>query len=180
MTKKRRPRKPLTILALTFMAALSACGGGKGSAATPGPTDQDKVAQLEASGALPRLERLPMLEGVDVNANGVRDDIESHILRKYSDSSQQRAAMQTARAFQAMLLVDKNDAIALEAVSEAMSRTVVCSISAFPVAGREGDAMFDELRSLTTNTKPRLQAYLDYNKARSGTVVTLPEGGACE
>ena len=98
------------VLALTL--ALVGCGGGKNAEAQASP--QETLAQLEVSGALPQLERLPILEGIDANRNGVRDDIETHIHRKYSDPAQRKAAMQMARAHQRMLLVDKDDALALD------------------------------------------------------------------
>ncbi|WP_382156222.1 hypothetical protein [Hydrogenophaga sp. ANAO-22] len=181
MKQGRKLAKGLGVSALIGTLALAGCGGDKraegGDAAR---TPQQVIEQLEASGELPKLERLPSVEGMDANGNGVRDDIETHIHRKYTDPAQRKAAMQTARAYQQMLLVDKNDAVALEAVSEKMSRAVVCSITAFPLTGKGGDAMFDELRSITTNTKTRLQAYLAYNKARSGTVSSMPEGAVCE
>jgi hypothetical protein len=40
--------------------------------------------------------------------------------------------------------------------------------------------MLRELESMTTNTKERLQAYLAYNKAQSGSVSTEPEGATCD
>jgi hypothetical protein len=122
------------------------------------------------------------LGGIDANANGVRDDVEAHIDRKYTEPAQRKAAMQTARAFQQMLLVDKSDIAALDAASEAGSRAIVCAKTAFP---RPDGAikhyqMSTELESMTTNTKTRLLAYLAYNKARSGTVSTMPRGNTCD
>lgn len=164
--------------ALMLTCMLAACGGGGNSASTP----QEAVAQLEASGELPKLERGPALGGVDVNANGVRDDIEQYIEKKYTEPAQRAAAMQTARAFQQMLLVDKSDIAALDAASEAGSRAIVCAKSAFSASDGliERSRMNAELESMTTNTKARLLAYLAYNKARSGTVSTMPRGDTCD
>ena len=68
-------------LALATGLLLAGCSDGAGPAAqtTPEPTPQQKVAQLEASGQLPHLERLPLLGGMDANRDGVRDDIALHI-----------------------------------------------------------------------------------------------------
>jgi len=38
----------------------------------------------------------------------------------------------------------------------------------------------EKIRSLTTNTKKRLNAYLKYNDSRNGTTWSLPEGDTCE
>ncbi len=172
----------LGVSAVIVAVALVGCGGDKraegGDAAR---TPQQVIEQLEASGELPKLERLPTVEGMDANGNGVRDDIETHIHRKYTDPAQRRAAMQMARAYQRMLLVDKNDALALDRVSEGGFRAVVCLADTFVGEGTLNSSIVrSEIRALSTNTKDRLQAYLAYNKARSGSVSRLPEGDTCE
>lgn len=183
MTQGRKLAKGLGVSALIAALALVGCGGDKraegGDAAR---TPQQVIEQLEASGELPKLERLPSVEGMDANGNGVRDDIETHIHHKYTDPAQRRAAMQTARAYQQMLLVDKNDAVALEAASRAGARAVNCLSIIFPSIEefKLGHQMSSELEALTTNTKERLLAYLAYNKARSGTVSRLPTGDTCD
>jgi hypothetical protein len=184
-----RWRQGLALLALCTGLALAGCGGGKGAGTSPKtpppppePTPQEKIAQLEASGQLPQLERLPLIGGVDADNDGVRDDIADHIRKTYTDPVQYRAAMQMARAFQLALLTDLHDAIALREASDASNRAIVCAISAFPGdSGRiSRSRMLRELESMTTNTKERLQAYLAYNKAQSGSVSTEPEGAACD
>ncbi len=156
--------------------------GGAAGGADALRTVQPEIARLEASGERPVLEREPTLGGIDANTNGVRDDIERHIEKKYSEPAQRKAAMQTARAYQQMLLVDKQDMAALDAASEAGSRAIVCAKSAFP--GLDGAAahyrMSTDLESMTSNTKMRLLAYLAYNKTRSGTVSTMPRGDTCD
>lgn len=163
---------------LGMVCTLMACGGGGNSASTP----QEAVAQLEASGDLPKLEREPTLGGIDVNGDGVRDDIEQYIVKKYSEPAQRKAAMQTAEVFQKMLLVDKSDVAALDAVSEAGSRAIVCAKAAFATSDGaiEQYRMNTDLESMTANTKARLIAYLAYNKARNGTVSTMPPGDTCD
>lgn len=164
-------------LALTLLG----CGGG-GSSVDPAASPAQRVAQLEASGELPKLDRTDSIAGIDANANGVRDDIEQHIENKHTEPAQRKAAMQTARAYQQMLLVDKSDAMELERVSQASWRTVGCERLAFP--GPEGAKqswkMAQEVKAMTTNTKERLKAFLAYNKARSGSVSSMPEGDACD
>ncbi|MDP3813209.1 MAG: hypothetical protein Q8Q78_19570 [Hydrogenophaga sp.] len=165
---------------IALALAVTSCGGGGSSA--PALTPQEQIAQLEASGALPTLERGTSIAGTDANANGVRDDIEQYIEKKYTVLAQRAAAMQTARALQLTLLVDKNDAVKLEEVSEAGMRAAKCRGHVFPGLERfpEAYAMSREIEAMATNTKDRLLAYLAYNKAVSGTVSRLPEGDSCE
>ncbi|WP_156406225.1 hypothetical protein [Hydrogenophaga sp. Root209] len=167
---------------MALASALTACGGGGAASSGAALTPQEQIAQLEASGALPSLDRTDSVAGIDANANGVRDDIERYIEKKYTVAAERAAAMQMARAFQQMLLVNKQDAAALEAVSELGSRAIVCGSSVFagPAASVELSQMTTSLESMTTNTKLRLLAYLEYNKARSGSVSTMPKGAVCD
>jgi hypothetical protein len=184
-----RWRQGLALLALCTGLALAGCGGGKGAGTSPKapppppePPPQEKIAQLEASGQLPQLERLPLIGGVDADNDGVRDDIADHIRKTYTDPVQYRAAMQMARVHQAMLLVDKHDHIALQEVSEHSMKAIACLHQVFSLGDGppEGTRVREEIRSMTTNTKERLQAYLAYNKARSGSISVRPEGSVCE
>jgi hypothetical protein len=174
---------------LAMGMALGACGGGKGGgqepktpAPPPEPTPQEKIAQLEEKGQLPQLERLPLVAGIDLDNDGVRDDIGEHIRRTYTEPVQYRAAMQMARVHQAMLLVDKHDHIALQEVSERSMKAIACLHQVFSLGDGppEGTRVREEIRSMTTNTKERLQTYLAYNKARSGSISVRPEGSVCE
>ena len=109
---------------IVLIGMMIGCGGGKPPSASPPKADLEpstaqtqerkKLQALEASGAIPALERTPTLGGIDANGDGVRDDIALHIQKTYADPAQRKAAMQTARALQQTLLVDKNDGVALE------------------------------------------------------------------
>ncbi|HMN94257.1 MAG TPA: hypothetical protein PKC60_13585 [Hydrogenophaga sp.] len=169
---------PIRMLAGTAtLLAMLACGD------TLPPPAEPIATPLNASGQLPQLERLPMVEGIDADGDGVRDDIADHIRKTYTDPVQYRAAMQVARAYQSQLLVDKHDHIALQAASEQMMRAIAC-VNRHAFAGDGGERqslrLMDELEAMTTNTKERLQAYLAYNKARSGSVSVRAEGDVCE
>ncbi len=168
--------------ALALALALTGCGGGGSTGSAPALTPQEQVAQLEASGVLPTLERTDSIAGIDANANGVRDDIDQHIEKKYTVPADRAAAMQMARAYQQMLLVDKRDTVALDAVSEIGSRAIVCGSLVFagPAGSVEFSQMVTLLESMTTNTKVRLLAYVAYNGARSGSVSTMPQGDTCD
>jgi len=137
----------------------------------------------EASSQLPQPERLPLVGGVDADNDGVRDDIADHIRKTCTDPVQYRAAMQFARALQTTLLADTHDHLALREVSDAGDRAIACvrRVAFVGAANRlEGSRLLQELESMTTNTKERLQAYLAYNKAMSGSVSVEPEGSVCE
>lgn len=172
----RHTRSPAAAASLRLLAASVALPSLLACSDAPAPP-------AEASGQLPQLERLPLLGGIDGNNDGVRDDIADHIRKTYTDPVQYRAAMQVARAYQNQLLVDKHDHIALQDASEQMMRAIACvrrNAFAGDTGRLAGSRLMDELEAMTTNTKERLQAYLAYNKARSGSVSVRAEGDVCE
>jgi hypothetical protein len=145
-------------------------------------TPKEQVVLLEASGAIPKLDRGNAIVGTDANANGVRDDIEAFITSNYTSSSQRAAVMQTARAIQKALTVDTTDKLAVKAVNREIARGVDCVYSKFDGANgsKHPAQVLQELESMTTNTKQRLLIYLKFNKALDGTASSIPEGDTCE
>lgn len=184
------------VLVASLVGSIVACGGGDGNSSggggggggggTPsGPgvtqTPAEKIAALESSGEIPKLERGPDISGPDSNTSGVRDDIESLLAAEYT-GARLAAAMQTARAFQKALLVDIEDINAVKVVDREISRGINCIYSHFDGAdgSKQPGQVTQELESMTANTKDRLLAYLKYNKALDGTSSALPEGDTCE
>jgi hypothetical protein len=177
-----------TAALVVCMVTVTACGGGNSgtnnalSPSVPTQTPKEQVAALEASGAIPNLDRSVSPNGVDVNLNGVRDDIEAFLLTNYPSTIERVAATQFASAVQAAVSVNKADTEAVKTISIRMSRAVNCIYSKFGAKGstKRPAAVVDEVRSLSTNTKTRLLAYLAYSKALDGTSTSLPEGDTCE
>ncbi|NIF82995.1 hypothetical protein F3J24_05715 [Comamonas sp. Tr-654] len=182
------------VLIASLVGSIVACGGGDGNSSggggggggtPPGPgvtqTPAEKIAALESSGEIPKLERGPDISGPDSNTSGVRDDIESILTAEYT-GAQLAAVLQTAKALQKALLVDTEDINAVKAVDRDISRGISCIFSKFN--GAEGSKqparVGQELESMTANTKDRLLAYLKYNKALDGTSSAWPEGDTCE
>ncbi len=146
-------------------------------------TAKEQLMAIEASGAIPKLERGNTLLGTDANANGVRDDVEAILTSNYTSSIQLAAAMQTAKAMQNALTVDTADIPAVKAVDREISRGINCIYSKFDGANgsKQPAQVAQELEAITTaSTKQRLLAYLQFNKALDGTSSALPEGETCE
>jgi hypothetical protein len=130
---------------------------------------------------LPELDRNDSLTGPDTDNNGVRDDIDTYISRRYPKTEQAKAARQEARALQKALQVPAGDVAAAKAVVRDMERATVCTYSQFPAGGSVEAAQVGlEIERLTTNTKLRLKAYLAFNKMLDGTSSRLPRGRTCE
>ena len=178
--------------AAAVTVALAGCGGGSDPVATSSPPPPPPppppinvaavLAQLEGSGAIPKLDRTTSLSGPDSNGNGVRDDIDAYIQSKFTNLTQRQAAAQTAKALQSTLTVDAANKDATTAVSQSMTNATHCLYSRFAdVQGANSPgAVSRDLEAMTANTKARLKAYLAYNSARDGTTSSLPKGDTCE
>lgn len=145
-------------------------------------TPKQEIQSLEDQGALPRLDRSSDVQGTDINANGIRDDVETYIATNYTSTLQRAAAEQFARVIQSAMLVDKTDAVATKAIALRGSKAVNCIYGHFDgnAGSKQPAAVVEELKSVSTNTKARLLAYLAYSKALDGTTGALPEGDTCE
>ncbi|WP_326526464.1 hypothetical protein [Dokdonella sp.] len=171
------------LLIASLVTAVPGCGGGGGSGGsnteTP-KTPKEQVSALETSGFIPQLDRGTSLTGSDANSNGVRDDIETFIAKTYSTEPRRAAALQTAKALQHALVVNLTDATAVKAVDRQISYGINCIYKRFADNSPHPARVTQELESVTTNTKERLLAYLQFNKALDGTSSALPQGDTCE
>ena len=172
----------LTALTLVAIHGCGGSGGAGGGEAAP-KTPAQAVAQLEAQGKIPsNLDRSNTLAGIDADGNGIRDDVDAHILKL--SAVQQPIARQKARAVQAEILVDKTNIQAVREADLKSSKAMACSNFRFPgnstADGKLRRQVDDEITSITTNTKPRLLAYLALSKALDGTVLVALDGDTCE
>jgi hypothetical protein len=153
---------------ITIVLLLTACSGAS----------DDKTLKDE----IPKLDRTDTIAGIDENGNGIRDDIEKYIVENYRDEGQKKALFQFAKTVQESLLVDISDMIAVKTVDIQDTRALHCILLRFDVKkGDENPSIaWEKIRSMTTNTKERLKAYLRYNKALDGTASSLPTRDTCE
>jgi hypothetical protein len=185
--RQTQKRLAFAVCGALLLASVGACGGGGGSETPPNAGDPapltipQKIAQLENTGALPKLDRSADIKGPDANGNGIRDDLDTLIQNTYTQPAQLKAAEQYAVVAQAQLLVDTNDKAAVKALAVRSARAINCLIQQF---GTTQAPRFSDVQALvasdTTDTKARMQAQLAYSKALDGTVVSLPEGNTCE
>ena len=174
------------LICLGCILVLTACGGGdsSGSPAASSPaasSPAQRIAALEVSGSIPRLDRTNSIAGPDADNNGVRDDVDAYISTRYLAAPQKAAALQVARTIQKELLVSKTDKPAIKLLTLAEDRAVNCVYSNFDRNGPiKPAAVVQDIESVTTNTQERLLAYLAFSKAADGTTGTIPEGETCE
>ena len=193
--------KPL-IGGILLAALLTGCGGGNGGGGlfSPGTTEPtattppaagsssgaaspalaQRIEQLERKGGYPILDRADDIAGPDTNKNGVRDDIEAWINTLNVTEPQRKALMQKARSLQQTLLVDLNDKSAVQRVGEGLAASTNCAGDRFAPVRSDSYAVTDKIEAMTANTRARATRYMQYNKARSGSSTTYPNGDTCE
>ena len=116
--------------------------------------------------------------GIDSNDNGVRDDVERYVLKKYKNHHKivSEIALQSGRAFQIIL----NDPSKAKETTKFMDAAQDCNWYFKDDADYFGDKilidhniMNDDFEDLQLNTKKRVRAYLKYNQKLSGGVYRL-------
>nr|WP_315043426.1 hypothetical protein [uncultured Moraxella sp.] len=134
--------------------------------------EKDKVDNQD------HLDRTNTLLGTDSNNNGIRDDIDAYIAKKYTDPAQKKAAENMAKAMQKSLTVgmiadEETRRLEAKKLSLEMDKNSGCIFYLADHNPNFSEDIILELESLTTNTKERLLAYLAYDKALDGTVSSL-------
>jgi len=128
----------------------------------------------------PKVNNATLL-GIDVNNNGVRDDVERYLLNKYKDHHKivSEIALQSGRAFQ-IILEDPDHA---KETTKFMDAAQFCNYYFKSSAKSYGDPilvnhniMDYKFEDLQLNTKERIKAYLDYNHNLSGGVYRMAGG----
>jgi len=108
------------------------------------------------------------LGGVDSNGNGVRDDVERAIYKKYNKKLHAVFMMDGAKQFQKILMQPVENA---KDIQKDISRTLDCKIYLRRI---DSEIKSDEfnfvgyLENVTFNNPERVKRYLDYNIALSG------------
>ena len=110
------------------------------------------------------------LLGVDVNGNGVRDDVERKIYEKYPVKLHQSLLMDGAKVFQKITIRPIERA---KETQKEISRIIDCEIFLGRIDSEISSDSFESisfLENYTFTTKQRVRKYLDYNIALSGGV----------
>lgn len=129
----------------------------------------------------PTIGQHNQLTGVDSDNDGIRDDVAKFIESNYSRNTEVAAARQYARAIQAAVNAGAQQPQKVRLISLQISRAVNCVYVSFASDGSKAPAslVIDQVRSLTTNTKERLDSYLAFAKNQDDTAHELPRGATC-
>ena len=121
------------------------------------------------------------LTGADLDNDGIRDDVDLFIQASYTRAAEVAAARQFARAVQAAVNAGSGQPQKIRLISIQISRAVNCVYVSFAGNGlnRMPGKVIEQVRSLTTNTKERLNSYLAFARSQDDTAHDLPRGATC-
>jgi hypothetical protein len=115
------------------------------------------------------------LLGIDVNDNGVRDDVERWIYENYEEPIERGIFMQSARAYNLVIVDPSNAKEAIIYSDNALSCTFYWfRHKSSPIDRFRNYEGGEKLESLQFNTLDRHISYDRYNKVLSGGVYDLP------
>jgi hypothetical protein len=173
-------------MALTlFAVATAGCSGGEPSA-SQAETSTTNAMATNTPNNQPIIENedlTPGLMGIDSNSNGIRDDIDRLIAKKYSGTPEiKNAVEQHARALQKFLEVtDKGQA---RLAGQQLGRSIACTYKVFPDSNLQEsefrDRSLKEVEALTSNTKERFAKYWKSNGLVGGMAFSQPKEPVCD
>jgi TolA-binding protein len=175
------------LIALTFFViATAGCSGGSSSTSQTGAPTTSPATTAVTTANQPIIENedlTPGLKGVDANNNGIRDDIDRLIAKKYSVTPQIRKAVeQRARTLQKFM--EATDKTQARMTAQEAGRAISCTFNIFPDSTPEGEKFRDqslkEVEALTANTKERFAKYWNSNGLVGGMVFRRAEEPVCD
>jgi hypothetical protein len=166
----------LSVLILAGVAACSDSSSPSGGASST-RTDKAKVPIIENE------DLTPGLRGIDADNNGIRDDIDRLIAKKYSASPQiKKAAQQYAWTLQKAL--DATTRAQALADGDEIGRAVACIFKVLPARTSEQehfrDDMLNEISALTANTKERFTTKWKVESPGGAVVYKQPDEPVCD
>ena len=162
-----KDRTTYLTVTLALCCCLIGCSGGGGDDTSVNP---QPVIDLPPD---PGPAGLETVEGIDSDADGVRDDVQRFIALEYQESETTRAALtQVAIALQDQLLAAGSTTASLTAAAETM-RAVECVLSV-QTGGtvQERQRAVQRLQARVLNSALRFDAYREFDSQVAGQVIS--------
>lgn len=170
---------------VVLLSLLAACTDGNRNvgADNGGKSGNPAPAQAQNLPIIDNEDMSPGLKGVDADGNGIRDDIDRLIAKKYAATAQmKKAAEREARALQRAMEATTRDEARL--AGNDISTAASCTFTAFPHATEQDmklqERMLMEIEALTANTKERFVAYWNGQKLQGGMVFKREKDVVCD
>jgi hypothetical protein len=149
---------------IAFLASLSACGGGAGTLAGQANKETQIYGPLSA-------EEKELL-GPDQDGNGVRDDVDAWIARKFPDATHRTQLTNSAQWMTWSMLRGYRGGKTSRDELNAWTRSAHCRfLISYEIYG-ESKVTAADWRALIYNSKSRTLGFLKWDATLSGTVST--------
>ncbi len=140
---------------------------------------------LEKKGRIPKLDTSFSLAGVDANKDGIRDDIEQWIEKRYKNEPKKKAAVrQLAKSAQLTVIADLHNEQMLKKIDKIESRAIHCMHIRFTdmdvTSENNPSNIIKEVTAYTENTLLRMFHSMKYAQKFDGAVFALPKGDTCD
>ena len=121
------------------------------------------------------------ISGIDIDNNGVRDDVDKYIDSKPDIKIQKQSLKMVSRAMTlAMTSAEPTppNPAALTNATNSLNMAMACLWNSYP--GGDENKMLLEIEKLTVNNKNREKAYRRHSVLTSGAVIKAPRDVICE
>lgn len=171
-------KKLITVLLLLFLT-ISGCSDGRRHGENPSAENATSGKDLPV---IENEDMTPGLKGIDADGNGIRDDIDQLIAKKYSSTSMMKQVAELhARALQQSMETTTREQA--KAAGNEIFRAGDCAYRYLPHANEEDmkfrEKMSAEIEALTANTKERFKAYWKGESLTSGMVFSSNPNPTC-
>ncbi len=182
--------KLTTLFVLCVALALSACSGSSSSnnsasasGGGAGTTGAGGTGTVPDAHVIDNEDMTAGLKGIDADRNGIRDDIDRLITKKYALTPEmKKTAEQEARALQKSMEATTR-AQALIAGDE-ITRASACTYKTLPNVTDQDEKfrqrLSKDIEALTANTKERFIAYWSAEKLKGGAVFKQAPEPVCD
>lgn len=172
-------KKLIPVLLLLFLT-ISGCSDGRRNNETP---SRETAASGKDLPVIDNEDLTPGLKGIDADGNGIRDDIDRLIAKKYSTTSMMKKVAELhARALQQSMEATTREQA--KAAGNEIFRAGDCAYKYLPHANEEDmksrERMSTEIEALTANTKERFAAYWRGESLASGMVFSSNPNPTCD
>jgi hypothetical protein len=122
------------------------------------------------------------IRGIDLNNNGIRDDIDAYIEKQSYSIAQLAAVKQHARLIQAAIVFTSKNREDARVIAMQDGVAIDCIYKAFQSleAPDNAAAVAQKIESLTANNMARKISYQKFSQLISGMAFQLPKESTCE
>jgi hypothetical protein len=171
------------LFAAILVPLLAACSGDNNNSGASSGQGSSASKPAENAALIDNEDLTPGLKGIDTDGNGIRDDIDRLIAKKYAVTpAMKKAAEQKARALQKSMETTTREQARI--AGNEIFRAGDCAFQFLPHATEDDmkalEKMSAEIEALTANTKERFEAYWRGETLAGGMVFRRAKEPVCD